>query len=57
MSSLIQKCTKTFTKEDMIAVEGWILTVFNFDMSFPEITYSTLAQVLGHENQDKMEDS
>ena len=47
MSALIQKCTKTFTKDDMTSIEGWILSIFNFDMSFPEITYSTLAQVLG----------
>lgn len=47
MSSLIKLCSKSFTKEEMIAVEGWILSVFNFDMTFPEITYSVLAQTLG----------
>ena len=46
-----------FTKEDMISVEGWILSFFNFDMSFSEITYSCLAQFLGQDNEDKMEDS
>ena len=50
MTVLIQRCTKMFTKEDMIAVEGWILSFFNFDMSFSEITYSYLAQFLGQDN-------
>lgn len=47
MSVLIHRCSKIFTKEDMIAVQGWILSFFNFDMSFSEITYSYLAQFLG----------
>lgn len=50
MTSLIQKCTRTFTKEDMTATEGWILSVFNFDMSFTEISFSYLAHYLGQEN-------
>ena len=45
-----------FTKEDMIAAEGWILSFFSFDMSFSEISYSYLAQFLGPESEDKMED-
>lgn len=47
MSALIHKCTKMFTKDDMTAIEGWILSLFNFDMSFSEISYSYLAQILG----------
>lgn len=57
MSALINKCSKIFTKDDMTATEGWILAAFNFDMSFTEISYSYLAQYLGKENEDKMEDS
>lgn len=57
MSALINKCSKTFTKDDMTATEGWILAAFNFDMSFTEISYSYLAQYLGKDNEDKMEDS
>jgi hypothetical protein len=41
----------------MISLEGWILSVFNFDMSFEEITYSKLCQMLGEECIDKLEDS
>jgi hypothetical protein len=57
ISVLIQRLTKPLTKDDMIAVEGWILELFNFDMSFGEISYSVLSRVLGDENKDKMEDS
>ena len=34
MSSLINRCTHRFSKEDMTLTESWILSYFNFDMSF-----------------------
>jgi hypothetical protein len=46
MTSLIQRCTKPFNKEEMSATEGWILSLFSFDMSFTEISFSYLAQYL-----------
>jgi hypothetical protein len=46
MTYLIQKCTKPFTKEEMTATEGWILSLFSFDMSFTEISFSYLAHYL-----------
>lgn len=46
MSTLIQKCSKPITKEELTIMEGWILSAFNFDMSFPDISYSYLAQYL-----------
>ena len=49
ISSLISKCSKPLSKDELISTEAWILTNFDFDMSFPEITYSTLAQILSKE--------
>ena len=56
MSALISKCSRPVSKEDITSAEAWILAFFDFDMSFPEITYSTLAQTLGKESEDKLED-
>jgi hypothetical protein len=57
MSTLIQKCSKTISKEDLTAAEGWILEMFNYDMTFPEITFATISKVLGEDNLAKLEDS
>jgi hypothetical protein len=57
MCELISKCSKALTKDEMISIEGWILSIFNYDMSFEEITYSKICKLLGDENIDKLEDS
>jgi hypothetical protein len=57
MFELVQKCTKIFTKDDMIAMEEWILTLFTFDMSFVEITYSIIFHTLGEEYRERMVDA
>jgi hypothetical protein len=35
MFELAQKCSKMITKDDMVELEEWILSVFSYDMSFP----------------------
>ena len=56
MSSLISKCSYKFTKEEMTHMENVILSFFNYDMSFSEISLSFLTQILGQSSQDKLED-
>lgn len=56
MSSLLSRCSKPISKHELTLVEGWILQYFNFDMSFSEISYSYLANILGTLNQDKLDD-
>jgi hypothetical protein len=57
MADLIYKCTKFCTKEDLLAMEQSILSVFGFDMSFSEITYSILFHALGEPNRERMTDA
>ena len=56
MSSLINRCSYKFTKEEMIHTENVVLSFFNFDMSFSEISLSYLTQVLDQCSQDKLDD-
>lgn len=54
MSALISKCSQRFSKEEMTHTEGLILSFFNYDMSFSEISLSHLCQILGPANEDKL---
>ena len=56
MCTLISRCSSPFNKEELSFIEGWVLSSFNFDMSFTEITYSYLANILSS-NMDKLDDS
>ena len=57
MSSLLNRCSNPVSKHELTMIESWILSYFNFDMSFSEISFSYLAKILGPMNQDKMQDS
>ena len=57
MSSLLNRCSNPVSKHELTLIESWILSYFNFDMSFSEISFSYLAKILGPLNEDKMEDS
>jgi hypothetical protein len=35
MFELAQRCNKIITKDEMVELEEWILSVFAYDMSFP----------------------
>ena len=45
-SNLIKNCLKPVTKEDIVQTEAEILSFFNFEISFSEITYSYIAKKL-----------
>lgn len=46
MSSLLSKCSRTITKQQLNEIEGQILEIFEFNMCFTEISYSYLAKLL-----------
>jgi hypothetical protein len=43
MNTLIQKCSKPLTRDDLANTEAWVLGLLDYDMSFPEITFSIIA--------------
>ena len=53
MSSLINRCSQRFSKEDMAHTEELILSSLNFDMAFSDTAFSLLAGVI---DGDKLED-
>lgn len=57
MSSLISRCSHRFSKEEMTHTQNIILSFFNFDMSFSEISLSYLSQIIGENNHEKLEDA
>ena len=56
MSVLLSKCTKPISRYELTLVESWLLSYFDFDLSFSEISYSYLANILAPENEDKLEE-
>ena len=56
MSVLLSRCTKPISKYELTLVESWILSYFDFNMAFSEISYSYLVSILGPENEDKLEE-
>jgi hypothetical protein len=46
MAELSGYCSRGFSAKEMTMLEGWVLAVFGFDLSFPEIAYTILAQLL-----------
>lgn len=57
MSSLINRCTHRFSKEEMAQSESFVLSYFNFDMSFSEISLSYLYLILSPSSEEKLEDA
>jgi hypothetical protein len=55
MVDLSHYCARSFSREEMTNLEGWILSVFGYDMSFPDIAYAILAQALDKESLEKGE--
>ena len=56
MSVLLSKCTKPISRYELTLVESWLLSYFDFDLAFSEISYSYLANILAPENEDKLEE-
>lgn len=55
ITSMITKCRRSISKEDIIALEGSILQVMEFDVALESTPYTYLHSILGHLYAEKLE--
>jgi hypothetical protein len=56
ITALLSRCKNTVTKEEIIAIEARIVSAFDYDIAFPNTTYTLIANLLGQLHRDKMEE-
>lgn len=56
ISSMIARCKRSVSKEEVIALEARIVSAFDYEVAFPSTAYTLIAQILGHLHADKMQE-
>ena len=56
ISSLISRCQRPISKEEIICTEGFIIDILNYDVGFNETAYHYISRLLV-EDREKLEES
>lgn len=56
ISSMLARCKRTHTKEEIIAIEHYVLSVLDFEVALPDTPYSLISQLVAERHPDKLEE-